>query len=422
VTAHGLGRLFAARLADTWGGSEHTGPDHGPGWSFRPWDELVAGLATAPHVDRDTAAGLPGIGRGASILASVVSSLTPQSVRHEHDLEVPTEVAPAPSILLEPDPEWHGPSTWRYAAVQDMIFDGNALADREADVDRLGYPRRLPLIRPSRVSWEVRGNRRVYVVDTGGTGDGHSPWWSHTHPLLPDRDQATGQPRREVLFEPSRMFHAAVDVRSGERMGRGIIDIYQQTLRLIAAVERATLVVMRAGRPVGILSVDEDLTEDELLQVKSGFMGGVRADGVAALVKARFDSVSWNASELGLIDARNHNLRLAADVLGIPPYLLGVPAESRVYSNNESEWTNLVRISAVKYLLPLADALTRCVPRGQTVRWPVDELQRPDALTRWRIHEIATRVGATSVAEIRQEEGRGPLPPAAGASGEEGPV
>jgi HK97 family phage portal protein len=369
--------------------------EHGSAARFTHWDDVTATATASPPVDRDTAMGLPGIGRGASIISSVIGQLVPQALRFEPHPDRPIEVLMPPPLILEPDPYWHGGSTWRYAAVMDLVFDGNVFADAEAEVDRRGWPTRLPLIDPARVTWAP-------------IGDGSSMGY-----VVAPADDPVRDPVRDpgpVEFEPSRMFHAAVDVRSGKRMGRGIIETYQQTLRLIATVERATAVVMRSGRPVGVLSVDEELDGDELAQVKASFLSGVRADGVAALVKSDFRSVSWNASDLALVDTRTHNLRLAADILGIPPYLLGVPSESKTYSNNEDEWTNLIRISAVKYVQPLQDALTRRVPRGQSVRFPVDLLQRPDAKTRWEIHQIAMGLGATSIAEIRQDEGMGPPP------------
>lgn len=357
---------------------------------WQDWEDFRADALAAPRVSREKAMGLPGIGRGVNLTADVIASMTPDAIKHADDPDTPIEVLPRPPVLADPDPTWHGPTAWRAAAVRDMVLEGNAFADASVDVDLRGWPVSLHLIPPRCVTWERssrwKDRRKVYVVaDPDGSGA-----------------------RTEV--DAADMWHAAVGVDSGQRMGRGILHTHQDTLRLIAAVERATFVVMRDGKPVGVLSMDADMDIDELTQHKAAFVKGVRRDGIAALVKASFDKVSWSAQDLALIPAREFNLRLSADTIGVPPYLLGVPNESRVYSNNETEWGNFVKITVVRYTGPLQDATSRRRPRGQVVRYNVDEIQRPDAKTRWEIHKIAHDMEATTVAEIRQDERMGPMP------------
>lgn len=358
------------------------------GLTWTSWSDVEGAAERIGFVDRERAAGLPGVGHGVDLVASVVGSLRPNSVRNLHDPVSPLEVLPRPGLFRNPDPQWHGAATWLAAATADMQWDGNCFARRE-DPDRLGYPGRLPLIPPSVVSWGPSQSDpgSTYIVDT---------------------------PAARIEVPPADMFHAAVNVRSGQRMGRGILDRYQHLLRLMIAVEQATFTVMRDGKPVGILSADVDMTGDELKQVKADFIAGVRRDGIAALVRSQFAPVSWSAQDLALVPAREHNLRLAADITAVPPYLLGVPSESRVYSNMETEWSNFVRVTVQRYLGPLADAFGRCLPRGQDAAFNTDDLTRPDAATRWANHKIAHDIGAATVAEIRQEERMGPMVQEAG--------
>lgn len=358
-----------------------TGPE-GLAWSS--WPDLLSSAADVGWVDRDRAQGLPGVGRGVDLVSSVIGSLVPNPLRNADDPQRINEMLPRSALLRDPDPQWHGISTWLSASVADLMWDGNCFAPK-TDPDRLGYPTRLPLLAPWRVSWEPSAEGdpgKVYVVGGGG---------------------------RRAEVAPADMFHAAVSVASGDRMGRGLLARYQDLLRLMVAVERATYVVMRDGKPVGVLSTDMDMTTGELQSAKRAFIDGVRADGIAALVKAQFDAVSWNAQDLALIPAREHNLRLASDITGVPPYLLGVPSESRVYSNMETEWSNFVRVTVQRYLNPLQDAFTGCVPRGQVVRFNTDDLTRPDAATRWANHRTAFEIGAVTIDEIRQEERMGPV-------------
>ena len=363
--------------------------ESGPQGVWSDWDTVLSSAGALGWIGEDRAMGLPGVGRGVDLVADVIASLTPEAVKHLNDPERPLLMLPRPPILTDPDPLWHGQSVWAASAARSLQLHGNAFADKTRDTDRLGYPTSLPLIDAARVTWEP--SRRP-----GYTGS-----------VYRVTDPASGVGRE---LEPDEMWHAAVNVRPQQRMGVGILHRYQDTLRLIAAVEQATYVVMRDGKPVGVLSIDTDMSPDELLAAKSAFSAGVRRDGIAALIKAEFRQVGWSAQDLALVPAREFNLRLASDMTGVTPYLLGVPSESRVYSNSESEWGNFVRVTVNRYLGPMQDASTKCVPRGQSVRYNTDELTRPDAKTRWANHKTAHEIGAVTVDEIRQAERMGPMP------------
>lgn len=397
----GLGALVA-RFADgrhdtpAWAAAAER---NGPKGIWSDWDTVLSTADGYGWIGEDRAMGLPGVGRGVDLVADVIASLTPESVKNLHDPVRPVLTLPRPPILTDPDPQWHGRSAWAAAAARSLQLHGNAFADKTRDVDRLGYPTSLPLIHADRVAWE-RSARAGYVGKVYSVTDPESG------------------ARREL--EADEMWHPAVNVAPGSRMGVGLLHRYQDTLRLIAAVEQATYVVMRDGKPVGVLSMDADMDVDELRESKDAFIAGVRRDGIAALVKAQFDQVGWNAQDLALVPAREFNLRLASDMTGVTPYLLGVPSESRVYSNSESEWGNFVRVTVNRYLGPIQDATTKCVPRGQVVRYNTDDLTRPDAKTRWENHQIAVGMGAMTVDEVRQEERMGPMPGAATTEDEEG--
>ena len=265
----GLGGWLQQLAAPSWARDAQEKFPYPGVWS--DWDTLLSDAETLGYIGAEQAMGLPGVGRGVRLVADVIGSLAPNDIRYWDDPARPIEVLPRPQVLADPDPLWHGRATWTASAARDLQLCGNTFADKTRDTDRLGYPTSLPLIAPDRVSWEQSrtGPGGVYAIsnDSGGR-------------------------RREL--EPPEMWHAAVDVPSGKRMGVGILATYQDTLRLIAAVERATFVVMPNSKPVGVLSMDTDMTPEELLVSKDAFIGGVRRDGIAALIKAQFEQIGWN--------------------------------------------------------------------------------------------------------------------------------
>ncbi|MEI8082269.1 MAG: phage portal protein, partial [Actinomycetes bacterium] len=262
-----------------------------------------------------------------------------------------------------------------------------AFAFRGADAcDYLGYPLSLKLLRADEMDW--RPDLGIYEYRPQGG------------PI--------------VHLEPSDVLHMAIGAEAGRKMGQGIIARYQAELKLIRATEQAQFVVMNAGVPTGIISIDSpNVTEPQAQAAKKSFLESQKTRGVAVLAKASFSPVTWNPTDMAMIPAREFNLRLASDITGTPPYMLGVPAESRVYSNQETEWTNFVRGTMGELVEPIEWGLSTCLPRGQEARLDLESLQRADSKTRWELYNIALTMGAMTVDEIRDRENLGPLPPAA---------
>jgi HK97 family phage portal protein len=347
------------------------------------WPGVLNDAAEVPYVSQDIAEGLPGVGRGVELIAGVIAQLQPMLFRNEVDVEVPTERLPTPPLLLDPDPTWHGLPSWLSAMVSAMAWHGNGFAYKGPEVcDSRGYPTRLPLIDPHVVGWDT-DHYTLTSADTAG--------------------------QQEI--EPDDMFHAPVLPRAGYRMGRGILGRFQSTLKLMVVTEQAQYVIMKDGKPMGILSLGIDVTPQEASEYKQGFINAVKESGVAAMGNADFKAVQWNASDLSMIPTREFNLRLASDITGVPPYLLGVPSESRVYANMETEWANFIRVTLGRYLSPLESTWSKCFPRDKSVHFSTDQLLRADAAARWAMYEAADRIGAVTRDEIRAMERWEPLTP-----------
>lgn len=352
------------------------------GLRFVDWPGLERMAAGLPVVTREQALGLPGIGRGVEIMAAVIASLNIDVVRGQFLTDRVNEVLDVPTLLRDPDPFGLGRGKWHTDAVGDLMLAGNALGDKRVR-NTENVPVAVPLWEPERVSWErsPTSGRYQYVVSTDTDG--------------------------RIDIDPGDMWHAAVGGRSGKRFGVGILGQYAAQLKIMLAVESAQHVIMQAGKPVGVLSIDADMLDDELKDAKRAFINGVAEDGIAALVKAKFESVSWSAQDLALVPAREYNLRAAALITGIPGYMLGVPNQSRIYSNAEMEWRAFVTISLAKLITPLQDAWSKCFPRHTNVRYATEALFRAEAKTRWETYALQAQLGATSVEEIRQEERMG---------------
>jgi HK97 family phage portal protein len=348
--------------------------------AFGPWPGIVNDYVDTGIVTRDQAEGLPGIGRGVRLMSGVVSQLPMVAYRGLTDPTAPNApLEKQPTVLRNPSPGNLRVSGWLGAVVADLCWYGNAFAYRGPEVcDSRGWPLQLPLISATQVVW-----------------NGNSWKWE------------VGPNRKEV--DQGDLLHFQINARSGDRLGRGILAMYQDTLRLIKATEHASHIVMAHGRPVGVISLEGDPTPQQASDYKVAFLKAMREGSVAAMSRARFEAVQWNAQDLALVPMREYNLRLASDILNITPYLLGVPSESRVYSNMETEWSSFMRTSLGTYVEAINDAMSTTQPNGVEVRISTDALLRADTKTRWEVYDTAVAMGALTTDEVRRAEGLAPI-------------
>lgn len=356
----------------------------GDGFDFLPWQTHETNVDNAPPVTLDEARALPGIGRGVAYQAGVISQLAPRAYRNVNSTHTTEPILPTPSLLQNPAPGWHPLPTWLHAVAESLKWHGNAFAYRGVEVcDATGYPAQLPLLDAQRMAWRT------------GYND-----FQHTSPA--------GQ---LTYLHPGDVAHMALNVRPEHKMGTGILATYQRELKLIRATEQAQFVVMSAGVPTGIIKLTgPNPSADDAQKIKQKFLESQRVRSVAVMAHAEFSPVSWNPTDMAMIPAREFNLRLASDITGTPPYMLGVPAESRVYSNQETEWTNFLRGSIGDLVATIEYGISACMPRGVEVRLPIDQLMRSDAATRWAVYRIARDLDVMTTREIRDAENLGPMP------------
>ncbi len=350
--------------------------------------ETMPDTTTVGPVSLAEARGLPGVGRGARLIADVASQLPLYAQRNTDTPEITERVYPTPPLLRDPDPAGSPGPAWVWAVTDSLVWWGNAMAlqDRPgAD----GYPRSLPLVDVTRVRWN--------------NDDG--VW------------EVTDDPNRPPeVHSPSEVLHMTVHRQAGQRLGIGLLDTYQTELKVMRAAEQAQYVLLDHGVPTGLLKVASGaaISTDDAQRIKDAWIKSQAQRSVAVMSNVDFTKVSFTADELSMIPTREFNLRLASDITGVPPYMLGVPSESRVYANAETEWTNFVRITLQPYLAPVEYALSTCLPsKGmweQRARFDMTPLMRAEAKTRWDIYKIGAELGAITIDEIRNQEGLGPLP------------
>lgn len=116
----------------------------------------------------------------------------------------------------------------------------------------------------------------------------------------------------------------------------------------------------------------------------------------------------YNATEIQLIEQRQHAVIEIGRVAGVDPEDLGVSTTSRTYQNGEGRRQYLINFTLGQYLRAIEDRLSMgdVTPRGFYVKYDLDDFLKADALTRYQTYAVGVEVGAITREEIRVEEDR----------------
>jgi HK97 family phage portal protein len=167
--------------------------------------------------------------------------------------------------------------------------------------------------------------------------------------------------------------------------------------------------------PSGVLKSDQMLPPGKADEIKARYyaqMGGKK--GVLVLDNNfTYTPVYLNPADAQFLENQQFSITQVARMFGIPAskLLAEVNGNSMTYTNMESANTDYVRDTLMGYLREIEEALSDLIPRGQSVKFKVEELLRADRKTRYDGHSIALAGQPfRTVNEIRAEEGLPPIP------------
>ena len=307
-----------------------------------------------PWVSEYSARQVPALTAGMRLISGVVMQMP---LRHKRGDEIVTPPAP---IVENPAP---GPNRCLADFVDEYVSDillyGNYCA-LIGPPDSTGWPTQLvPL--------------DVTTVSVG-------------------RDPETLQPVYalegvEAAVSADHIFHVAIDKRSGELTGRGVIPTMSAALSsALAADAYAGRYFAESAVPSGVITDSRpNLTQDQAAELKSKWMAAVSGSRTPVVIPASttFTPLASDADKAQLVQARQWDATMIAMILGVPPFLLGIETQRHTYTNAENEFGRFVVTTIMRLLTPLEQQLTlQCLPRGNTAEFFTQALLRPDTLTR----------------------------------------
>jgi HK97 family phage portal protein len=191
----------------------------------------------------------------------------------------------------------------------------------------------------------------------------------------------------EEAIPADRVFHVAIDKRSGELRGRGVLPT------LTGAIGAALAADAYAGRyfaesavPSGVITdTRPNLTQDQADELKSKWMQAVSGTRAPVVIpgSTSFQPLATDADKAQLVQARQWDATMVAMMLGVPPFLLGIETQRHTYTNAENEFGRFVSTTILRLLRPLEQQLSlQCLPRGNTAEFWTGALLRADTSTR----------------------------------------
>jgi HK97 family phage portal protein len=289
------------------------------------------------------------------------------------------QVVPSMTWMTNPDPMIY--TSWQEFAKQ-LFWDyqmGEAFVMPMAYAAN-GFPLRFRVVPPWLMNVELRGGTREYML--GGT--------DVTSDILHIRYQSNTADARG---------HGPLEAGGARMTAAGLLQRY------------ADRIAETGGTPLYWLEVDRRLNETEGSDLLDRWVESrIRRAGEPALVTggAKLNQgQSMSARDMTLLELAQFNESRIAVLLGVPPFLVGLPGagNSLVYSNVESLFDFHDRSS----LRPKANAVMSamsgwCLPRGQTAELNRDEYSRPPLKERAEAYQLFIAMGALSAVEVRAME------------------
>jgi HK97 family phage portal protein len=290
------------------------------------------------------------------------------------------QVLPPTTWMTNPDPDIY--SDWSEFAKQ-LFWDFQAVGEafvlpmaRAAD----GWPYALRVVPPPLMTVEMAGGRRIYKIGSLDVTD-------------------------EIL-------HIRYKSTTDTPRGIGPLESGRARLVQLSVLARYAAEITDGAVPKYVLEVEQLLDRGQALDLQEQWWASRMANlGEAwkpAVLSggAKAKPLQLTPEQMALTEQSQYNEARIAVLLGVPPFLLGLPTnESMTYSNVSQVFDfhdrRYLKTAATRVMTALSGW---ALPRGQSVELNRDEYSRPALLERATAYEKLAALGVLSAAEIRVME------------------
>lgn len=277
--------------------------------------------------------------------------------------------------------------------------------------------------------WSYQATGEAFILATARYADegltrGRPMRFMVVSPAYVDVDRVDGRVRYQIAGNDvsDDILHIKYASWPGDLRGHGPLEAAGARLLAAEVLTRyATDLAARGGIPWAVLKYPRRASRAQMQQMQADWLNARRSSLGAPAVLAdgvELEVLSTNPKDMALSDmARFTDARICV-LLGVPPFLMGLPSgDSMTYSNVSSlfdyHWRAGLRPKATDVTANMSGWL---LARGTDLELDRDEYVRPGELERAQTYDILVRIGAMTPDEVRVHERiGGPLgtPPAA---------
>lgn len=314
---------------------------------------------------------IPAFYVGMQIRTGLVSTLPLRPEVDGKPVDVPIE------LLDQPDPTEDRQAT--LVRIEASLILHNELVAVLGAFDSDGYPQALKVVDPGKAE-----------LNNDGT-------WK-----IGDR-----------TFSPEQVLHAVRFALPGETRGAGVIQLHRRMITAeLAAEEFQGNFYLSGGQATTILrNSDTEVTpkdlEGMLERYRQKIAGGNREPIVLPDTIA-VETIGLSNSDAQFLESRQFALTDIANIVGVPPYLIGAPGSSSVYSNDYDQRRSLLDTHLRASMYCIERAFTRLLPDGIKAKFDTRSFLRLDPKGTAEVLQLTANL--ETINEQRAVLGRDPLP------------
>ena len=220
------------------------------------------------------------------------------------------------------------------------------------------------------------------------------------------------------MYISSRQMLHCRHVSASGHSGVSPVDVLRATLQYDERIKRFSLDQVRGVKGAVLLEIPADLKVEKRNALVADFLDVYHksGDGVLALTGGmKATTINRSAVDPHVLDVDRITANKVARVYNLPPVLLGDYSSSS-YSSQEQQQLEYLERTIVP-IVRMYESELNCklltyqeIQRGYRFRFDIDDLMVADGLTRANMSQLYARNGIRTIDEIRQEQGRGPVP------------
>jgi HK97 family phage portal protein len=295
--------------------------------------------------------------------------------------------------LTNPDPNVYG--GWPDFARQ-LFWDYQAVGEAFVVVTAryaTGWPARFHVLEPWAVNVEVDGEgMRRYSV--GGQE-------------IPRDD-----PDVSPTFRPTpTIVHLRYQGTASEAHGHGPLEAGRSRLVAAGVLARyATNLAASGGVPHSVLKYPGRLTEAQAAKLQMSWVQArMSSIGLPAVLTdgIELEVTQLSPEQMALVDLSRWNESRIAILLGVPPFLVGLPSggDAMTYSNVNALFMHHWQAGLKPMVARVMTALSGCLlPLGTTVELNRDEYIQAGPAERVQYYEAMVRIGAMTPEQVAEKE------------------